>query len=698
MVTENVNVKYGVIDNASNATDKITGSTKKLEKSTLLASASLAGLGFAVGKAIKSFANYQTKMISVGNLTGASADEVARMTDEVSKLSIKTAQPVGELADALFDVQSAGVAAGKSIKFLEVASKLAVAGVTDTKIAVDGLTSVINAYGLAAEDATDIADLFFAAQVEGKTTVAELADNIGQLAPIAKAAGLSLEEVFAATTTLTKSGIDTRIAVMALRGAITSIIKPTDEATKVAKKYGIELGATALETKGLAGVLSDMQKRTDGNIEAISEILPKTESLAAVLSLAGSQAGEFARQQEVLKDRTGATTEAFEKQTESIEFQLESLSREFEKFSNDTVAWWAPIITKTLQWVNALNDAKQATSSLTDEEKTRAEESFKNTKEYEEQLKERLKLARQEVEASEKNQQEIRGKVEWGRRAKMQAAEKATIAAIKNLEKEKETVALYLQWKKEEEEKTSTAIIKTKTSEKNDSIGMAEAMAKARIDAGKAAKEFAISAAYEEAAAIADAEEKKKNVILRILEENQQAIEEAIEKRVMTELKGADTLDKAYRALGRGIFETFKETLIAQLFAKQIADLASISTSIAVAIANPFLWGTIPGSVAQLGIVASQIAVGVAGINAITPKFANGGIVEPTSGGTNVIMGEAGETELGLPASKVNAFLDEANKRGMGGGAQTINLIVDGRQMAQVVTDHQRADDRRRSY
>ena len=93
------------------------------------------------------------------------------MSDELLQLSVNSGQALDVLTKGLFDTVSAGIDAAKATEFLGVASRLAIAGVTDVSVATDGLTSAINAYGLSADDANLVASKFFTAQKRGKTTV-----------------------------------------------------------------------------------------------------------------------------------------------------------------------------------------------------------------------------------------------------------------------------------------------------------------------------------------------------------------------------------------------------------------------------------------------------------------------------------------------------------------------------------------------
>ena len=202
-------------------------------KSLIPGKIALAAFTAAAGVAIVKFAKFESKMVDVGNLFGGTTKEINKLSQGVINISKRVPVAAQDLANSLFDVVSAGVAVGESLTFLETASKLAVAGVTDTKTAVDGLTSVMNAYSLEAEDAGAISDKFFAAQKAGKTTIAELSSSIGQVAPIANATGVSIDGLLGAMSALTLQGISTAQSATQIRAALNAVIKPTEEAKKV---------------------------------------------------------------------------------------------------------------------------------------------------------------------------------------------------------------------------------------------------------------------------------------------------------------------------------------------------------------------------------------------------------------------------------------------------------------------------------
>jgi TP901 family phage tail tape measure protein len=199
---------------------------------------------------------------------------------------------------ALFDAISAGVQAGDSIKFLRTAAKLAVGGVTDISVAVDGLTSVMNAFGRENFDATKTANAFFTAQKFGKTTVQALASNIGKVAPVANAAGASFNQTASALSALTLAGLSTEESTTALKAVFTAVIKPSSGAAKAFKKLNISLVDNKGQLRDVGAILQNVAKATKGNIIQAAKLFPNIRALTGVAALSSDQ---LAKYNEILK-------------------------------------------------------------------------------------------------------------------------------------------------------------------------------------------------------------------------------------------------------------------------------------------------------------------------------------------------------------------------------------------------------------
>ena len=165
--------------------------------------------------------------------------EVDALTPKLATLSNELSGQVSQLGllEASYDVASAGF--GETAALIDVlkASQLgATGGFSDLATVTDATTSVLNAYGLESDKAAKIVDGFVQTQNDGKIIVQQYAQQIGRLAPIAAGAGVSIDELNAAISSVTATGVPVESTFAGLRQVIAAIQKPTGEASKAAKK------------------------------------------------------------------------------------------------------------------------------------------------------------------------------------------------------------------------------------------------------------------------------------------------------------------------------------------------------------------------------------------------------------------------------------------------------------------------------
>lgn len=323
--------------------DDLTKAGAKAEKQMDALALATKGLGLVMGALGSAIA-----AIKFGQITNdalkfkASLDEVSTLVDttvvsmrELEKAALGQAKAFNstplEQTKALYQIISAGASsAAKATEILTAANKLAVGGVTDIKTAADGLTSVLNAYGSKVESAAAVSDAMFTAMRAGKTTIAELSAALGQVAPLAAQMGVSFDELTAATAALTKGGISTSVAVTGLRAILAAVAKPADEARELAKALGLEFTATALEAKGLAGFLKDLEAKTGGNTAALAKLFGGVEALVPVMALMGQAGDDLTVILGQMAEKTGATDEAFQKIADGAGYQLNLLLGELQ--------------------------------------------------------------------------------------------------------------------------------------------------------------------------------------------------------------------------------------------------------------------------------------------------------------------------------------------------------------------------------
>lgn len=265
---------------------------KKLGTTAMAAgTVTLAGLGLATRGAME----FEAAMAEVSTLVDTNVVDMKKMSNTARDLASKYRQMPVDVARGFYPIVSAGFSgAAESTAVLTGALKLAIGGVTDTATAADGLTSNLNAFGLEASDVGVVSDKMFVAMRAGKTTIGELSSTLGRASPIAAAAGVSLDELLAATSALTLGGLGTAEAVTALRGTLNAVIKPSSEASKLAEELGIQFDTAALKSMGLANWLTMVKEKTGGDQEAMAKLFGSVEAISGVLAITGNQAGAFA--------------------------------------------------------------------------------------------------------------------------------------------------------------------------------------------------------------------------------------------------------------------------------------------------------------------------------------------------------------------------------------------------------------------
>ena len=291
------------------------------------------GFQRVIGGGIEVVADFEKSITNVFTLlSDKDADQFSKSLSEGSLQIMKDfGFAIEDTNKALFDTVSAGIPAGESIAFLNEVSKLAIGGVTDLSTAVDGVTTVVNAFGLEVSDTERVTSAFFTAQKFGKTTVEELSNAIGEVAPIANQAGVGFEQLLATFAELTKQGINTTQSATAIKSTLTALIAPSKDAQKEFKRLGIPFGATALKAEGLAKILGSVAKASEQDADALSKLIPNVRALTGVGALGTAQLAEMDMILKAITEDVGdasSLTKAYEQQQATLDQTTKRLTAE----------------------------------------------------------------------------------------------------------------------------------------------------------------------------------------------------------------------------------------------------------------------------------------------------------------------------------------------------------------------------------
>jgi TP901 family phage tail tape measure protein len=251
----------------------------------------LAKLGTA---AIQSARTFEVSMRKIQGLVGLSASEVNKFSIEIQKMAGETSRAPLELADAMYFITSAGLRGAEALSVLKQAAQSAAAGLGETRVVADAITSVINAYGAGNYSAAHAADVLTAAVKEGKVQADQIAPSLGKVLPIAAAYGATFEDVSAGMAALTRTGTTAGTSAIYLRQVMSQLLKPA----KAAREELFSVGTSAEEVRknvkeyGLLDALSMLNAKLGGTdatlaTEGLTKVFGNVRALQAVLSLLG---------------------------------------------------------------------------------------------------------------------------------------------------------------------------------------------------------------------------------------------------------------------------------------------------------------------------------------------------------------------------------------------------------------------------
>lgn len=313
--------------------DKMVGGLKSAEKSlirsgrkfkrlgndlTTTVSLPLIGIGLAGGKMA---AQLETSFSKIENLVGVSGATLEDFKKEVASISGVVGKSQKELSDALFTITSAGLKGEAALELLNSASKASVIGLGDTGTVAKAATAIMTAFADRNYTAAEAVNLLAKTVREGNLAAEELAPAIGKVLPIAAQLGVSFEEVGANIATFSRLGISAGESVTALKAFLGNLIKPSKEAEKILKKFGLTAQGVrdSISKNGLSATLKDLLKRFDGNTESVAKLFGSVEGLANVLGTAGAQGEEYTRILATMSDGIDIVETGFEKASETAD-------------------------------------------------------------------------------------------------------------------------------------------------------------------------------------------------------------------------------------------------------------------------------------------------------------------------------------------------------------------------------------------
>ena len=190
---------------------------------------------------INTAAEFEQGMSKVQAITRANAEDMALLTAKAKELGRQTQFTARQSADAMSYLGMAGWNTQEILKGMPGLLNLAAAGGTDLARTADIVSDDLTAFGLAADQAGHMADVFAYTITRTNTNVEMLGETMKYAAPVAHAFGASMEETAALAGLMANSGIKASQAGTALRMGFLRLAGPPKQAAKAMETLGMDM-------------------------------------------------------------------------------------------------------------------------------------------------------------------------------------------------------------------------------------------------------------------------------------------------------------------------------------------------------------------------------------------------------------------------------------------------------------------------
>ena len=298
---------------------------------TKTVTAPIAGIGVA---SVKLAADFEKGMSTVQSISGATGEDLDKLSQKAKEMGLKTKYSAAEATDAFKYMAMAGWEAEEMGKGIEGIMYLAGATGEDLANTSDIVTDALTAFGMQAEDTKGFVDVLAQTANKSNTSVSMLGESFKYVAPVAGALQFNVQDVSTALGLMANSGIKASSAGTALRSLFTRMAKPTKESQTAMDALGISLTDSQGNMKSLDTIMRETRKSFAGLTESqkaqYAAALAGKTGMSGLLAIVNSADGDFNKLSTAIYNSNGACKKMYDTANNNLSGQLTILKSTIE--------------------------------------------------------------------------------------------------------------------------------------------------------------------------------------------------------------------------------------------------------------------------------------------------------------------------------------------------------------------------------
>jgi len=286
---------------------------KGLKALATAAGVAAAAVGAIGGYAIKVGSDFEAGMSKVQAISGATGDEIDKLTEKAREMGAKTKFSATESAEAFEYMAMAGWKTEDMLNGIEGIMNLAAASGENLGNVSDIVTDALTAFGLQAKDSAHFADVLAKASSNSNTNVGLMGATFKYVAPIAGSMKYSIEDTAVAIGLMANAGIKGEQAGTALRSMLTRLVKPPKQAAEALDALNISATNSDGTMKPLSETLKELRTKfaelDDSQKASYASSIAGTEAMSGMLAIVNASDSDFDKLTQAIANADGAAEE-----------------------------------------------------------------------------------------------------------------------------------------------------------------------------------------------------------------------------------------------------------------------------------------------------------------------------------------------------------------------------------------------------
>lgn len=330
---------------ASASIKRFGGQAKRIGTTfTAAFSAPIAAIGTS---AVKTFSTFEAEMSKVKAVSGATAAQFEKLESEAKRLGATTTFTASEVAGLQVEFAKLGFTAPEIEKVTENTLYLAQAAGTDLARAAEVAGATLRGFGMDASETGHLADVMAQSFSESALDMEAFAEAMKFVAPVAKSAGLSVEETTGMLELLANAGIKGSQAGTALRRIISELGATGGDVAGAISKL-------AKEGLNLADAKDEVGRHAQSALLVLGETIDTLPALTEGLQGADNAARDMAA---TMMDNTAGAFKTLQSATEGAMIELGDAIANNEIFQ-DILEGLTEKIGKVTEFIRGMSDAE----------------------------------------------------------------------------------------------------------------------------------------------------------------------------------------------------------------------------------------------------------------------------------------------------------------------------------------------------